>query len=426
MNKFTQCMQQANYFMFMVLVASLPLPRNIIQWCWIVWVATWVLEMRFLKSDNIQWGKQMIPSLFLFGWVIWECISLLWAKNYGAGGRFPDFHVSLLFFPIIALYGLNNRYDWKKIAKVFIIACVCSFFIYSWLLYWVANYEFVILRGGEGEHLHFQLNYFDIFFSAIKHRMLYCSALGVAIILLFVLRKDFINDWGKWKAWLFMIVCLGVLSTAILATGSRANLLTLVALGAIAWMRQIKRYKPLIISSIIVASLGCCWLIWKIHPRMKSLTINQVTHVEEHFQDPHMQPRLIIWHMALDQPQEYLAHGVGVGNIESFMGEKYKQYDLPILCGRQYATHNQYLYVCMELGLAAMLLFIFFWYYIPFCFPKGSKAREFALYFVLFFGINMLTDDNLSRFEPTIYTCTFLLVMSLMAKAQTDKPALDA
>lgn len=425
MNKFTQFMQQANYFMFFVLVATLPLPCKIMQWCWIIWAITWLLELRFLNPSNVQWGKRMIPALFLLGWVIWESISLIWGKGLYDGGRFPDFHISLFFFPIIMLYGLNELYDWKKISKVLIIACVCSFFVYSWLLYWVINYDYVIFRHGDGATLPFQLQYFDTIFSSIKHRMLYCSALGLAIILLFILRRDLIKDWGKWKAYLFMFACLAVLVTAILATGSRANLLTLVALGAIAWMRQIKRYKPLIISAIVIAGIGACLAVWKLHPRMKNLTIDQITHIEDHYDDPDMQPRVIIWHLALQSPEDYRLHGIGAGNIEGYMGEKYISEQITAFAGLRYATHNQYLYVYMELGLVAVLLFIFFWYYIPFCFPKGSKAREFALYFVLFFGINMLTDDNMSRLEPTIYTCVSLLLMGLMAKAQTDKPALD-
>lgn len=426
MNKFTSLMQQINYVLFFVLVVSFPLPRNIILWCWILWAVTWLLEFRFLNPKNIQWGKRMIPALFLFGWTIWECISLIWGKNIGLGGSFPDQHISLLFYPLIFLYGVNDHYDWKKIAKIFIFACVSSFFLYCWLLYWISNYQYVFMYGGECPMVPFQFNYFDIYFSFIKHRMFYCSSLGVATILLFMLRKDLINDWGKWKTYLFMVFCIAVFFTAILATGSRANILTLVAIGAVALIRQVKRYRPVIISAILVAAIGCCLVIWKFHPRMKDLTVEQITHIEDHFDDPNMQPRVVIWYLALQHPEDYLAKGLGVGNVQEYMGLKYDVNNLTMYRKDGLQTHNQYLYLLIELGLAALLLFIFFWYYIPFCFPKGSQAREFALYFVLLFGINMLTDDNLSRLEPTIYTCTFLLLADIMAKATTDKAPLNA
>ncbi|MCQ2342731.1 MAG: O-antigen ligase family protein [Paludibacteraceae bacterium] len=425
MDKYLHWIKQANYFMFLVLVASFPLPRNIMQWCWIIWAVTWLLEMRFLQPTNMQWGKRMIPSLFLLGWLLWECLSLIWGRNIGEGGRFPDYHASLFFFPLIALYGVNELYDWRKIAKVFIVSCVCSFFVYCWLLYWVANYDYVIIRNGDGPHLHFQLSYFDSVLSPIKHRMLYCSALGVAVILLFVLRKHFIEQWGKWKAYLFFFGSLGVLMTAILATGSRANLLTLVALGALAWMLQIKRHRVLIISLIVIGGIGCCLAIWKLHPRMKYLTIDQLTHVEEHYYDPAMQPRVVIWHLALQDYQDYIAKGLGIGNAKGYMGEKYEAVNLTHYKDQRYGAHNQYLYVCMELGLAAMILFIVFWYGMPLCFPKNSQARMFMLYFVLLFGINMLTDDNLSRIEGVIYTCTFLLLADVMAKSETNKALSD-
>lgn len=421
MDKYTTFIKQANYFLFLVLVASFPLPHNMIQWCWGAWAVTWLLELRFLKPTNMQWGKRMIPALFLLGWVIWECISILWGRNIGEGSHFPDYHASLFFFPLIMLYGVNELYDWKKISKVFIISCVCSFFVYCWLLYWVTNYNYIIYNG-HGPKIPFHLSYFDSVLSPIKHRMLYCSALGVAIILLFVLREDLIKEWGKIKAYIFSFSCLGVLVTAILATGSRANLLTLVALGAIAWIAQIKRYRALIASLIIVGSIGCCLAIWKLHPRMKNLTIDQLTHIEEHYNDPHMQPRVIIWHLALQNPQDYIVKGLGVGNTKGYLGEKYAQLGLTHFQDERYGAHNQYLYVCIDLGLIAMLLFIAFWYTIPLCFAKGSQGRRFAFYFVLFFGINMLTDDNLSRIEGVIYTCTFLILTDVMAIVTVRKP----
>lgn len=425
MDAYTKFIKQANYFLFFVLVASFPLPHNIVQWCWIAWAVTWLLELRFLHPANLQWGKRMIPALFLLGWVIWECVSMLWGQHIGEGSHFPDYHISLFFFPLIMLYGVNELYDWKKIANVFIISCVCSFFVYSWLLYWVTNYEYVVLHNGFWDKIPFRLNYFDLVLSPIKHRMLYCTALGIAVILLFMLRKDWIEQWGKVKAYCFFFGCLGVLLITILATGSRANLLTLVALGAIAWIAQIKRYRALIASLIVIGGIGCCLAIWKLHPRMKDLSVDQLTNIEQHYDDPNVQPRLIIWHMALQQPQDYLLKGLGVGNTKGYLGEKYTQAGLDLYAEHRYGAHNQYLYVCIDLGLIAMLLFIVFWYAMPFCFAKGSEGRRFAFYFVLFFGINMLTDDNLSRIEGVIYTCTFLILTDLMVTAPARKPLSD-
>lgn len=423
MENFTKCMQKVNYGMFWVLMASLPFPRVAMQWCWIIWAVTWLLEFRFLNPKNLQWGKPMIPALFLFGWVVWECVSLIWAKNQVVGGRFPDPHVSLLFFPLIALYGLNDLYDWKKIAKVFVIACVSSFFLYSWLLYWVHNFVYV-LWDPHSAKLPLDLTLFDTVFSNIKHRMLYCSALGVAIILLFFLRKDLVKEWGKWPGYVFFLGSLAVLVTAILATGSRANLLTLLALGAVAIVLQIKRYRALVATTMVALVVAGSLAIWKFHPRMKNLTIDQITNIEEHYHDPHMQPRVIIWHLALEQPGDYVAKGLGAGNAKGYLAEKFARVDLPLYIEEEYGPHNQYLQVCMELGFVAMLLFILCWYGMPFCFPKGSPARKFALFFVLFFGINLFTDDNMSRIEGVIYTCSFLLMMSLMAKQAPDKQAI--
>lgn len=426
MNKYIQYMKGLNYFLFFVLVAALPYPRTIVEWCWGAWAVSWLLELRFLQKGTLQWSKRMAPVIFLFVWVVWECISLLWGQEMGVAHRFPDYHISLLFFPLIALFGVNELYDWKKIAKVFIISCIGSFFVYSWLLYWVGNYEYLFTLHGNGEHLPMDWMNWDYVFSTIKHRMLYCSALGMAIILLFMLRKDLIQDLGKLNAYIVLIGGIMVMLTAIILTGSRANIIALIVLGIVAWIGQIKRHRAVWGAVILLVGIGCLYATWHLHPRMKALTIDHLIHVEINEANSMIYPRLVIWKLAAEEPHDYVAAGLGVGNVKTYMTEKYSRENLEWFVYQRYGAHSQYLNVCMELGIVAMILFILCWCYIPACYPKNSQARLFMFYFVLLFGLNMLTDDNLSRIEGVIYTCVALLLADQMVTQGKNKELSDS
>lgn len=417
MKTYKHYIQRINYYLFFVLAISLPFPRPMVQWCWIIWAISWLLELRFLDRQNLQWGKRMMPALFLFGWAIWECLTPMWAE----GARFPDPHLSLLFFPLIYLYGVNELYDWKKISRVYIASCALSICLYAWVLYWVQNHDYVLVTDGNGDKLPLTPDLFYAPLSTIKHCMLYCTSLGIAVILLLMQRKELVEDWGKVKGWAFFGGCLTLLLGTILLTGSRANLLTLILLGGVALFRKIRKHRMAYM--VVIAAITCMGILgmWKFHPRMKNFTTDQITHLKDHYHDPDMQPRLIIWDLALEHPKDYLATGLGAGNAKPYLAEKYREADVLWMIVEGFGPHNQYLQVCMELGVVAMVFFVLLWFGIPLSYRRGSTAQSFALYFTLFLGINMMTDDNLSRIEGVIYTCFCLLVAHMMLNGQETR-----
>ena len=404
--------QKINKWLFVLLCFVLPFPRTVVLWVWVLWAISWLIEGRWLHRANLQWGWRMMPSILLAGWVIWLILSLLWA---GPNGHFPEPQISLLVFPLFALFGLNEHYDWKLCAKALIIGSVVSFFMYGIILY--EQYPDYPIH-----HLFSQT-----LSEALKHRMLYNIILSVAIVPLFELRlhRDKYNQRRKEVSYrVGWWLCLGILLTTIIATGGRANLLSLIILGAVAIVMNIPRYKGWVAVGMIILSLVGCWLVWQLHPRMKQLTLDQVTHVEDHYQDYTMEPRVLIWSVCIEHPQDYIGHGLGSGTILSYLQPKYEAIGRQYFTQEKYKAHSQYLTICMELGLVAMLLFIIGWVLIPTCFPKGL-SRRFILYVTLIFGLSMITDDNLSRLEGVIYFCMCLLLADVMAKERNGKPLSD-
>lgn len=411
MERYLNFVKRLNYVLFLCLMVMLPLPRKYGHIMLIAWAVSWLLELRFTKRSHFCGWKALLPALGLAVWVLWECLSLLWG---GDQSQFRDCHASLLILPFVIAFGVNELYDWKQAAKVLIISAVLSCFLYGFTLYWAMNVHHVWSSYNPEPFRSFQFIWFNNFLSNIKHRLFYCMILTVAMILLIMLRKDCWQRWGKVEGSIYLIGGCAILLLTIIATGSRASLLTLVLLLAITIMRFIPKEHRSWTSIVIIALvMGGVVALWQFHPRMKTVTTDQVFHPEQHVSEIDLQnPRALIWHYALQSPQDYLGYGLGVCQAEQYLIEHFEQAGWNKGTFDRFHAHNQYLLVCMELGLVAMLLFIAYWIYLPRCYPKKTRQRVLALYLALLFGCNMLTDSLFSSMEGVTYICTLLIFLT--------------
>lgn len=420
MDKYINTIKHINYALFLAVFAALPFPRQFAQVIWIAWMITWALELRFLHRDNLRWDKTIIPVIMLAAWVIWESISLLWGHHIGAGGHFKDAHVSLLILPLIALYGVNELYDWKQIAKVLICSCLASILVYTFTIYWVNNVNYIQHNGGWPQ-FGFYFRLYDYMLSPIKHRLYYCTLLTLSMVLTEMLRPHMIQEYGRYRAYAYYAIAQCGLLYMIIGTYSRASLFTLMVVAGIAILRHTPvrhRWAVALVTTIVM--VGGALAVWQLHPRMRSLTIADLTNLETHMEDNEKEPRLLIWKIATEHPEQYAAYGMGVGNATPYLIDRYQQLGLTHYAYKQYATHNQYLEIAMELGVVAVLCFMAIWVAVPLCQNKDSEARRFAVYLGTVFGVNMLTDCLLSRIEGVVYICAFLLLISCLSQDRSS------
>lgn len=408
MERYLNFIKRLNYVLFLGLMATLPLPRKFGHIMLIVWAASWLLELRFVKRSNFTGWKTLFPALGLAVWVLWECLSLLWG---GPEAEFRSCHASLLILPLIIAFGVNELYNWKQAAKVLIISSLLSCFLYGFTLFWTTNVCHAWSCECQDPIKPFQLFWFDIFLSNIKHRLFYCTILTVAIILSWMLRQDFLKRWGKIEGSIYLVLIIGILLTAIIATGSRASLFTLIILCAVYGVSRLPQHHRLWSSLVIVLLvIGGSTALWQFHPRMKNVTLDQILNPEDNMTEVDLQnPRGLIWHYALQSPQDYVGSGLGVCQAEQYLIDRFEQAGWNRGANDRFHAHNQYLLICMELGMVAMLLFIAYWIYLPFCYPKKTRQREFALYLALLLGLNMLTDSLFSSMEGVVYFCSLLV-----------------
>ncbi len=417
LQKYQSTVGQLNYTLFLVTVALLPFPQIFLRYASVAWFATWVFEGRFCTKPSKEDWRKAIPFLLFGAWYLWKIISGLWAANIDAYGWQLERYLFFGLLVPVGIWGVNSLYDWKKICKVLAISCVAAVVIYTFTLFWVFNAN--IFNNETVPHLLKPLT-FDFFadkISCIKHRLFLCSTEMMGIMALLYVRKDVLSKFGKYKGWFLIIGGIVMMISFIIATGSRASILSGVALISI-WLlyklpiRHI-RYKIALI--IFACAVGLFALSQ--HPRMQDFNYTRLLSIRNVEKGENV--RLNIWGTALDSPKDYSLYGLGAGQSTPYLQKKYTEAGLQHYTQRCYATHNQYLEEWIEIGIPGMIFFILAWISIPLFYTK--RGRKSAVILLTLYALNMLTDCMFGRFDGIILWCMWMVLIRLQSDAESHQ-----
>ena len=129
---------------------------------------------------------------------------------------------------------------------------------------------------------------------------------------------------------------------------------------------------------------------------------------------------MAVWKTALEQPTDYLAYGLGAGNSTNYLVERYQQREWEIFYLRRFSPHNQFLGVCMDLGLVAAVLFVLFWFGIPWFFAGDKQYWAWCALGICLPA--MCTEMILGGIEGIVFICVLFLLGTLLPDStrQTD------
>lgn len=417
LKKYQSAVGQLNYSLFLVTVALLPFPQIFLRYASVAWFATWVLEGHFCSKPSKEDWRKAIPFLMFGVWYLWKIISGLWAADIDAYGWQLERYLFFGLLVPVGIWGVNSLYDWKQICRVLAISCVAAVAIYTFTLFWVFNaniFNFEIVP-----HVPKPLT-FDFFadkISCIKHRLFLCSTEMMGIMALLYIRKDILSKFGKYKGWFLIIGGIVMMISFIIATGSRASILSGVALISI-WLlyklpiRHI-RYKIALI--IFACAVGLFALSQ--HPRMQEFDYTRLMSIRNVEKGENV--RLNIWGTALDSPEDYSLYGLGAGQSTPYLQKKFVEKGLVNYAKISFAAHNQYLTEWMEIGVIGMIFFILAWISIPYF--NTHQARKSAMILLTLYGLNMLTDCMWGTFDGIILWAVWMLLIRLQANTQADQ-----
>ncbi len=412
MNRYQDIIGRVNYYLFLAVAFLLPFPQLPIRYACVAWVAAWILEGRWLRRPTPLKDNKMVIPFLLFGlWYVWQLLSYFWCADKHAWGSLMERYLTFALIMPIGIWGVNKHYDLRKAGKVLITGCVTA--IPAYVIWLSVLYTHPELES----HLHLTeplkmyTNWWEYVadnISLFKHRLFLCSVELFGAVMA-------IQLWHKQK-WPLLLV-LPVMLSAIPLTASRQSLLTviaMVAVGIICMLPHKYRWRVGSLTILLAGLIGGSTLM--LHPRMKEFDINEITEMRkiswEH------ETRLNIWVMALENPKDYTAYGLGAGQSTNYLVEKYQRLGFKHYATKRYNAHNQYIEVLLELGIPGLLLFLLAWISVP-LFASGNGRRTAWLFFTLFV-FNMFTDVMFGRFCGIALWAVGMLFILLQQSSPTS------
>lgn len=411
MNKYREITGQLNYWLFLAVVFLLPYPQICVRYACVLWIVSWLFEGRWLSCPrSLKQNKMAIPFLLFGLWYAWKVLSGLWAPDYDAWAWQMERYLTFALIIPVGIWGVNQRYDWQQIGRVLVLGCTTAVLFYCILMPVLYCYPDLVPRLHISSEWNYdiqnKMTFFSDNLSHIKHRLFLCSIEMFGIILAFrTLRQH--------KVWL--IVSVFIMIAGILLTGSRQSILTGAALLAIALVYALPpRYRLRYGVGILLLGIVLGGGLLMLHPRMRAFNFEAITEMREISYTHDI--RFNIWGLAVQTPEDYLAHGVGAGQSTHYMLSKYEQYQLDYYIKKHYHPHNQYLEELIEGGIPGLALLLLAWLSIPFC--AAGKHQKNAVYFTTLFMINMLTDCMFGKFCGIALWSVGLLIILLQSDPQ--------
>lgn len=390
-DKYQQIIGKINYWLFVFTIFLLPFHRSILRYVYVAWIISWYLELRWVKRPGCLKNNIFAIPFILFGiWYLWKIGSILWITNYSAWASQIERYMTFGLIVPIALWGMNEHYEWRKIGKVFVLSCVVAMLVYPAIFTLFFYNREIVEFFNFNPRWNFTANtwyyYFTENISFLKHRLFLCSVelFGVVVA---------IRLYAKKLKILLPIVI--IMLSSIPLTGSRQSILTctgMIVVGIIIVLPKVYSFRYGVLIILFGFILGGGLLL--LHPRMQKFNFANIVDISN--VDNSHDARLNIWGLALQEPSDYFWTGLGAGQGTIYLIKKYEKLGLTYYAERKFHSHNQYLEELMDIGVFGMIFFIAAWLSIPIC--SHGYARKTSILFSTLFMMNMLTDCMFYKF----------------------------
>jgi O-antigen ligase len=196
----------------------------------------------------------------------------------------------------------------------------------------------------------------------------------------------------KWNKWYYALIIY--FSVFLVLLGSRAAYITYLLILIIFFIKQIVKYKKIRILLLGFVSVFFLLLVVfsnnKIHKNIQqTITITNTKSLDE---DSDI--RLWLWKSSLEIFEDNIWFGVGTGDIDEALHQKYVENNIKLAEEHNYNAHNQYLDTALKLGVVGLSLFLF---WIGYTLYVTAKRKQFLFfYFMLIFAINFMFEVMLN------------------------------
>jgi len=406
----------ANLFFFSLCLFVLTLYSPISQ---INNVSIILIGAVWLMSGGLKNIKQLgsnKTALALIAYYAFSALTVLYSHNKANGAKWMEYHSPLIYLPLFLGASIITLAEKRKLLLLF--AWVTSAAALLAFLFGVVR----TLQTSDSECL-----YNDGLGTLFDKQAVYFAMYGnfaIAIFLYFLHNKWLTKDLFR-KMAVSSIVLLSVLNYFL---ASRSAMLVLALLYAGTIFILIYRQKQILTGLILLLGIFIGgFLFSQLFPkaalRLANITettydyksLNGGDHYNAEIKGGEwnsMNTRLAVWHCASEVAREHWLTGVGAGDVEDKLQEKYKEKQFVFALRYNLNAHNQYLDVLISSGVGGIILFVFAFFLLPFY--RAWVRKDYLLWFFMAsLALYMITEVMLNRNQGVAFIAFFLTLLSM-------------
>lgn len=367
-------LENISYFAAIFAAFLFSFPQHIMNFGYAMWMIIWAVEIMFRRNIRFEKpSKQNLHLYLLLAYFGWFVVSLLWTTNFHEAQISLQRRISFLIFPLLALFGVNNNFNFKTILYFFLLGTIVSVIIHLLL----GIYEYSIFQDfvkapeklwdlyGEGVYKHrffYEHNIWPIiptskddfyiaYISIYKHRTFFSVCMIISSLIFTYLKNDLIKKMPLYIYWIICICLNFAFLVYIYSAGGRMALIIYIVVlaSSIAYILWEMKYRIAMLGSVALMILGM-GLLLSIHPRMKNFEL-------KHEALEKFDPRFAMWSSSLAAVKDNILLGSGIGDRKDVFAKYYNAYPLE---NKRVATstHNNFIDNQLELGLIGTILLL--------------------------------------------------------------------
>ncbi len=403
--------EKAYYYLILLLAFSIPLQKKATVLLIFLIGLNWILEFNFKeKYRRVRQSRiRQYTLLFAVLYVLFAIGMLYTSDLTGPGGGWFKMEVkfSLLVFPLLFStidYQWADRKYVQKLFNFFIIGSVvsCLFCIGNALITYMGDHRFEAFYYKE--------------LSMFHHPSYMAMYITFAVV---IILYNMLNKWKtysiNWKvSWLVLLIFYNAF---IITLASKAGIISLGLVYGIAVTYALarKRYNLSGIFGILLIALVCLYMFFPYS--YNRMTVARAA-VEQDKLDKNSTEgsvlRMLIWRSSLEIVKDHFLIGVGTGDVEGALVQKYDEKGITMAVEQKLNAHNQYIQTYLAIGLLGFLTIVLMLFL-----PAWQAFRRYNLVYFLFLFImafNFIFESMLEAQSGVVFYAFFNVFLFVTRK----------
>ncbi len=365
------------------------------------------------RWQRLKERRLWIPMVLLVGYYLLYLISMAYTGNMAAGWFTMEKKLLFVIAPLLLLTmpdELVSRRHFNGLLTAFIVGCCVT--IAASLAYAFVCYN----HTGDSAYFYYQL------VSPFQHpsylAMYLTFSLAAALYLVGCQTED-TSMAGRVSLALYVIPAI----VYLFLLQSKAGFLSLILLLVFfAIYGLVQRNKKLLISVlyIVVLSGTSFWLIPNAGSRLESSAAELSAGAQTNVADAGTSSmRLLIWKEALNITVEHPLFGVGAGDTQDCLNQRYEAAGMSKAFRKELNAHSQVMQTAVAIGLVGLLVLAAIFVY-PLIACRRSQLMPLWLFFILLVGLNILVESMWETIAGVSFFTVFYCLLARYGKMHTN------